>query len=240
MKQADSHTGARPVAQPLRLWRGLLQVAVFVALLGLVAFAAAGRLDWTWAWLLLLTYVASLALTLFLLGDDPELLAERGRAGAGVKPWDRFFSVVPALGMLSILLVSGLDFGRSGWSPPLAPAVHLAGWLVMVLAYALVMWAMRSNTFFSRVVRIQADRGHQVVSVGPYARVRHPGYVGMAALGIGMPLLLGSLWALVPGALQVILIVVRTALEDRTLQAELPGYREYAARVRYRLIPGVW
>ncbi len=240
MKPMTTGRPSASAAQPRLLWRGLLQAGVFVAALGVVAFAAAGRLDWPWAWVFLITYLASLALTLLLLGHDRELLAERGRAGEGVKGWDRFFSTVPALGMLSILVISGLDAGRFGRSPPLPLLIHLAGWIVLALAYALTIWAMRSNTFFSRVVRIQTDRGHHVISGGPYAYVRHPGYVGMFALGIGMPLLLGSLWALVPGALQVVLMIVRTALEDRTLRAELPGYRDYAARVRYRLIPGIW
>lgn len=104
----------------------------------------------------------------------------------------------------------------------------------------LLIWAMRTNTFFARVVRIQAERGHHVISTRPYAQVRHPGYVGLCTLGLGMPLLLGSWWAFIPGALEVGLLIVRTALEDRTLQAELPGYGEYAARVRCRLLPGIW
>ncbi len=109
-----------------------------------------------------------------------------------------------------------------------------------MLGFAIFSWAMASNAFFSTVVRVLADRGHTVCSTGPYRFVRHPGYVGAIAQSFSAPLLLGSLWALIPAGLAALFLIVRTALEDRTLHAELDGYRGYAARVRYRLLPGVW
>ena len=139
----------------------------------------------------------------------------------------------------ALLIVASLDSGRFGWSNvPLS--VHIAGWAGLAVAFLFASWAMLSNTYASRTVRIQSDRGHQVVTTGPYRYVRHPMYVGTIFFGVCTPLFLGSWWALVPGGLLAGLFVVRTALEDRTLREELPGYAEYAERVRYRLLPGVW
>jgi protein-S-isoprenylcysteine O-methyltransferase Ste14 len=142
-------------------------------------------------------------------------------------------------GSLVIMLVAGLNF-RFGWPPAVALWVQLLALAVLVLGFASGTWAMFANRFFSGIVRIQADRGHSVVSAGPYCYVRHPGYVSAIIGNLSMPLALGSVWALIPAVITVVLIVVRTALEDRTLRAELPGYAEYAQRVRYRLLPGVW
>jgi protein-S-isoprenylcysteine O-methyltransferase Ste14 len=116
----------------------------------------------------------------------------------------------------------------------------LFGWIWLALAGGLVFWTVSVNTFLSRHVRIQDDRNQQTVTRGPYRWIRHPMYLGVIVLMLGIPLVLASLWALVPGGLIGILFVVRTALEDRTLQAELPGYREYAQKVRFRLFPGIW
>ena len=118
--------------------------------------------------------------------------------------------------------------------------VYVAAYVVLVVAYGLVLWAMWTNRFFSSVVRIQTDRGHHVVHDGPYRFVRHPGYVGAILLGLASAVALGSLWALIPAGLMAMAVIVRTALEDATLKRELPGYAEYASRVRYRLLPGVW
>ena len=137
------------------------------------------------------------------------------------------------------LIVCGLDV-RWSWSPEVGLPVHLAGLALMVLGFAIISWAMVSNPFFSGAVRIQSERGHTVASGGPYRYVRHPGYVGMILHFGSLALVLGSLWALLPALINVALFILRTALEDRTLQAELPGYREYAAQTRYRLLPGVW
>ena len=135
-------------------------------------------------------------------------------------------------------MVAGLDV-RFGWSSvPLA--LSLAGLLVVVAGNAVVSWGMSANRYFARVVRIQDDRGQQVCSTGPYRYVRHPGYVGMIVYTIAMAIGLGSWWAVIPALLVAAAFVVRTAMEDRTLQTELPGYSEYASRVPYRLVPGVW
>jgi protein-S-isoprenylcysteine O-methyltransferase Ste14 len=136
-------------------------------------------------------------------------------------------------------IVAGLD-ERFGWSPQTAPAIHLIGLTFFALGQGLFSWAMALNKYFSTLVRIQIDRGHTVATSGPYRYIRHPSYTGYIVSFLGMSLALGSLWALTPTGLIACLLVVRTALEDRTLQDELPGYKDYAERVRYRLLPGIW
>jgi protein-S-isoprenylcysteine O-methyltransferase Ste14 len=138
-----------------------------------------------------------------------------------------------------MLIVAGFD-DRWSWSPPQAVAVQIAAFVAVALGDVLFAWAMASNMFFSSVVRIQQDRGHTVQSGGPYRFVRHPGYLGTIVPTLATPLALGSLWAFIPAGLLTAVMVVRTALEDKTLRDELAGYTEYAQRTRYRLVPGVW
>ena len=225
--------------------RVVLRLIIFVLLLPAVLFISAGRWDWGMGWvfvgLFIFTTVGSRVLVL---RQDPELAAERARSTEkgreGVKDWDDLLSPLVALyGPLVIWIVAGLD-ERYGWSPQISLWVQGVAIIVAVLGSALATWAMLSNTFFSGTVRIQEERGHTVVSGGPYRYVRHPGYLAGILFDVATPLILGSLWALVPAGLTVCAFVVRTALEDRTLQEELDGYREYAQRVRYRLLPGVW
>jgi protein-S-isoprenylcysteine O-methyltransferase Ste14 len=135
--------------------------------------------------------------------------------------------------------VAGLDV-RFQWTAPLPLGYHIAGLLATSLGYALFLWAMASNAFFSQGVRIQAERGHMVATGGPYRYVRHPGYVGTILAQLGTPFLLGSPWALVPSGLSAALFVLRTWLEDKTLMQELPGYTEYAYQTPSRLLPGIW
>lgn len=225
--------GARQVA------RALLSLLLLVA----SPFLAAGRLDWWPAWALVaLTLAANVASRIIPARRHPELLAERARFAEAedAKPWDRVLVlIVGIVGPLAIWVTAGLD-ERLGWSPPVSLPLQAAAFLVVAAGSALATWAMAENRFFSAVVRIQKDRGHTVISSGPYRFVRHPGYAGGVLADLAAPLALGSIWALVPGVAVVAVIALRTALEDRVLQEELAGYREYAARVRYRLLPGVW
>ena len=218
----------------------IVQVLATGILLGVVLFVSAGRLDWPMAWVYVGLYFVGILVNGIVLGRrSPELINERGRGLRGTKSWDKVWVAISAPLPLIMLVIAGLDAGRFGWSSmPLPLAV--AGLMVLVLAYAVIAWAMAANAYFSTAVRIQEDREHRVVSSGPYRFVRHPGYVGMILMYVGAPVMLGSLWALIPGGLNGVAFIVRTALEDGTLQAELPGYSDYAGRVRYRLLPGIW
>lgn len=228
---------------PALSWKIAVRMLVLVALLCIVLFAAAGTLAWPMAWVyVVITVVMTVGSRLLLLRYSPDLVVERAASvdKQDAKPWDRVLMPTVAIyGPLITLVIAGLD-RRFGWPPELPLWVQIAGVILLVSATAFSTWALLVNRFFSGVVRIQRDRGHTVVSDGPYRWIRHPGYAGGMVGDVAIPLLLGSAWALVPGLLTAGLVVLRTALEDRTLQVELPGYAEYARRTRYRLLPGVW
>ena len=221
------------------LFRRIIPVIFSVALPSLCLFGSAGRFDWTNAWILLgLNFAASL-ITTALLWRSAELLAERSNVKAG-KSWDKaIVGMVVLVGPVATWITAGLD-ERFHWSSgmlawALTPAIAVA-----VLSAALIAWAMKSNPFFSSVVRIQKDRGHTVVAGGPYRFIRHPGYTGMAAFTLATPLILNSSWAFVPAGVTAAMTVLRTVLEDRILRNELDGYAEYALKVRYKLLPAIW
>jgi len=218
----------------------LVQVFGQMVFVGVILFAAAGRLDWLWAWVFLgLSLAVVIVFGIFFMPGHLDLVAERSEVKQGTKRWDKVVTTVMLFVFLAMFIVAGLD-ARFGWSGEVATWVHIIAAILVVLGYVILYWAMLTNRFFATTVRIQAERGHQVVDGGPYRFVRHPGYVGILLYSIAALVLLGSWWALIPGALDVALYVLRTELEDRTLQAELPGYKEYAARTRYRLIPGLY
>jgi protein-S-isoprenylcysteine O-methyltransferase Ste14 len=210
-------------------------LVIFLAL-----FVPAGRLDWWIAWIYWLAhFFISLLTALWLLHVNPELSQERFQPGKNVKQWDQVILVLNLLLTLGLYVIIGLDAGRFGWSEvPLA--IRLLALLGFIPAFGLPLAASQANAFLSSRVRIQEERGHQVADQGPYRFVRHPMYLGMLFFDLCLPLLLGSWWGLVVGGIMNFLVFVRTALEDRTLHVELPGYAEYASRVRYRLIPGLW
>jgi protein-S-isoprenylcysteine O-methyltransferase Ste14 len=202
---------------------------------------SAGTLRWWNAWVYLTVGVAVItALTVTVFRRSPELLEERMNAAKRAKTWDRVLVPILAviLPFLSIVL-AGLD-RRFAWTYPITAPVVLGALVVLLAANALTFWAMASNRFFSSHVRIQEDRGHTVISHGPYAYVRHPGYTGAILYALSSPLLLGSLVAFWVSLGSAPLWILRTALEDRTLQNELAGYRAYAAQVRCRLVPLLW
>jgi protein-S-isoprenylcysteine O-methyltransferase Ste14 len=216
-----------------------IQIVLSGIILALFMFIPAGRLDWWAAWAYVAIFFGAVAFNaLFVLGKDPDLIAERGETKENTKGWDKAVTNFITIVTLLTLVVAGLD-ARFGWSQ-VALAVPIAGLVFVTLGYGSVSWAMAANRFFARVVRIQQDRGHAVCASGPYRFVRHPGYVGICVYSFATPFALGSWWAILPALFIVVGFVARTALEDRMLRAELPGYAEYAARVQYRLVPGVW
>lgn len=222
-------------------WRPLLvQATVSVLVLLAILFVPAGTLHWTRGWIFLGVFVALVAAaSAFMWRANPELFAARSRIQEGTKSWDRILVVFLLLGIIAIPAVAALDDGRFHWSSMSWPFVGV-GYLLLVAGTVFSAWAESVNRFFELGVRIQTDRGHRVIDTGPYALIRHPGYVGALVLFAGVALSLGSWWALVAAAFAAAVLVLRTAWEDRVLQAELPGYADYARRVRSRLVPGVW
>jgi protein-S-isoprenylcysteine O-methyltransferase Ste14 len=213
-------------------------LALSVLLLALY-FVPAGRLDLPLSWVVLGSYSAFLlAFGLVYRQRDPSMLAERSKPGPGAKSWDRVWLSVYAVSFFLSYVVAGLGVRLGGVTVPLG--LQIAGWALFAAGLALGWWATSVNTFYSRVVRIQEDRGHHVVTEGPYRLVRHPGYLMSIVAFPGAALALGSWWGLVPGLTIAALYVYRTGREDRTLQAELPGYAEYAQKTRHRLLPGIW
>jgi len=217
--------------------RRVSTVIFSIFLIALILFIAAGTISWFYAWLFLITTVLTVMINALRL--PPDVIAERGRKSDNVEKWDPALTSLIVIPWFGSFLIAGLDF-RWGWSPELSPGWHLAGLAFYVLGNFLTVWAMTVNHFFSTAVRIQLDRGHTVCSSGPYRYVRHPGYVGMVIYHLATPLALGSLWTLVPALITAGLLILRTRLEDDALREKLPGYPQYAAHTRYRLIPGVW
>jgi len=219
----------------------ILKGIVGAALLAVGPFLIAGRWDLPFVWAILVIYVGFLLLSWFLVfRKDPDLLRERQHSGPGAKQWDRTWLAVYSLILLGTLVLALLDVGRLHWSDTVPLWLQLTGLAGFTLALSFTGWAIGVNTFFSEVVRIQTDRGHHVITAGPYRFVRHPGYLGNLVAWPCMALATGSWWALLPAGVIVLLYILRTAMEDRTLREELSGYAEYAQRTRYRLIPGLW
>ncbi|MGB7539850.1 MAG: isoprenylcysteine carboxylmethyltransferase family protein [Anaerolineales bacterium] len=217
----------------LRETMGLVMLALFL-------FLPAGRWDWGWGWALVILMAAWVVATgLAVIPRYPHLLADRVSPKEGAKKWDA--ALMGIVGVLSLAgyVIAGLDV-RNGWTASLPSILQWIACILLAAGYAVVVWATASNAFFSATVRIQTERGHTVATGGPYRFMRHPSYLGMLAVYLATPIMLGSWWAGLLGAFAALLIVLRKALEDRTLQAELPGYKEYAAKVRYRLVPGIW
>jgi len=223
-----------------RQWIGLIVVYLFIPL---VLFVCGGDFGWWQAWVYSLLIVAA--------GVGGRILAERRHPGLlaerqnieniqEAKAWDKVLAPLMALSVgFPLVIVAGLDH-RFGWSPVFPTWLNIIGFILIMLGYTFAVWALAENRFFSSMVRIQTDRGHVVCDSGPYRIVRHPGYAGNILPLPGIVLALGSVWTLIPAAVALIIAAIRTALEDRTLQEELPGYRDYARRVHYRLIPGIY
>jgi protein-S-isoprenylcysteine O-methyltransferase Ste14 len=215
---------------------------VMLTVMMAVFYASAGRTDIPRSWLLFgVSFVHGVGSVFVLARYNPELLAQRLTIRReGSKAWDEVLMRGSNLTVLLLVpVVAGLDVGRYGWSS-LEVQYAVLGLIMMVASSALINWAMIENPHFEPTVRIQEDRGHRVVSTGPYGIVRHPGYLSGILWAFSIPLVIGSLYAFVPVVLYSALMILRTQLEDRTLQDELAGYADYARKVRYRLFPGVW
>jgi protein-S-isoprenylcysteine O-methyltransferase Ste14 len=219
--------------------RSLVSLVVTLIVMGVLLFWPAGTLDCPLAWWFTATFTAcTLVAVVIVWRLNPEIFVARSRIQPGTKAWDYVFIALIIGGFMAVLPVAGLDF-RFGWSG-VPPWLIGLGYVLFLLGYAGSIWPVAVNRHFEPGVRIQQDRGQTVIDTGPYAIIRHPGYSAATLLILGMAIMLGSYWALVPAVIAIAGTAVRTLFEERTLKAELPGYAEYTQRVRYRWVPGVW
>jgi len=218
----------------------ILKIVAAVILLPALFFVPAGTLNWPEAWIFIGLYLAvTYGMVLWMKKKNPALLKERQRKKPEAKRWDKILVRVYS-GVLTVMFILvGLDAVRFRWSR-VPVALKAVGFLGLLPAAALMFWALRENAYLSNMVYIQEERGHRVCTTGPYRHVRHPYYAGVILFFLSIPLALGSFYGLIPGFAISLLFVARTVLEDRTLRRELPGYQDYALKVRYRLLPGIW
>ncbi len=220
-----------------RVIRVLIGIPLFCALF---MFLPAGTVNWFKGWLFIIIFFsAERLMAIYLWRKNPELLIARSHFHKGTKRWDKIVLSFLFPILISIFVVAALDDGRFHWSSVPLWVVGF-GYSLFSLGFGIAGWVGSVNKFAEPTVRIQTDRGHKVIDNGPYGIVRHPGYAGGILMFFGTALALGSLWAIIPSFIVLVILAVRTQLEDKTLQNELQGYREYADRVRYKLIPHVW
>jgi protein-S-isoprenylcysteine O-methyltransferase Ste14 len=231
MQKQLTQDGVKTILMPFG-WKAVFYICFFLA---------AGRLDIFRAWLLLgIDYLGVVVVSVIFWKLAPELANQRATIKEGTKPWDKvFLAFYFTISLIAFPIVAGLDVGRYHWSE-LHINYAIAGVILFALCVAFGSWAIVVNRFFETTVRIQTDRGHKVITGGPYRFVRHPGYLSMILGALSASFIIGSGYSLIPCGVAIIALLVRTYLEDRTLQEELNGYREYASRVRWRLIPGLW
>jgi len=231
MNERLTQDGVKTILMPFG-WKAVFYICFFLA---------AGRLDISRAWLLLgIDYLGVVIISVIFWKLAPELANQRATIKEGTKAWDKIFlAFYSTISLIAFPIVAGLDVGRYYWSE-LHINYAIAGVILLALCFAFCSWAIIVNRFFETTVRIQTDRGHEVITGGPYRFVRHPGYLSLILGAVSASFIIGSLYSLIPCGVAIIALLVRTYLEDRTLQEELNGYREYASRVRWRLIPGIW
>jgi protein-S-isoprenylcysteine O-methyltransferase Ste14 len=232
---------SEPAKSKPRIVPRLGQTAGFIALWLVVLFGAAGRLDWTRGWIYVATYLVGMGgAGLVIRRRNPGLFEARASfRRKDTKRFDKVFMIIYLPLVLLQPAIAGVDAVRFHWSS-LPFAFVYAGVVLFAIASAFIAWVMAVNRFAETTVRIQTERGHVVVSAGPYCFVRHPMYVGMILMFLGGPMIMGSVWALAEGGVIGALTIWRTAMEDRTLRRELEGYQEFTTHTPYRLVPGVW
>jgi len=223
-----------------KMIRRMTQVVITTLVQAVIVFLAAGSLTWEWGWWFVGTYLLGILINaLLLFAVNPAVIAERADS-QDMRKWDQLWATLAFTTlMLVIPLVGGLDY-RFGWSAEVSRGLHLTGAGLFFVGGLLFAWAMAFNAKFATVVRVGDEDSHPVATGGPYRLVRHPGYLGACLQAVGLPLIFGSWWAYIAAAVAVISVIVRTALEDKTLQEELAGYDKLVAQTRFRLFPGVW
>lgn len=205
-----------------------------------ILFLSAWKLDYFQGYIFLLTNVFTALMNFWTIRLNTELMTERSKVGKDSKSWDKLILGLSGVTYLISVVIAGLDSGRFQWSPNFHWSIYLIGVVIMIIGQVIFLTARNENKYFSSVVRIQADRGHTVCDTGIYKLVRHPGYFGMTISLVALPLLTGSVWSIIPIVVAIVLLFIRTYLEDETLKNELTGYSDYAQKTRKRLIPGIW
>jgi protein-S-isoprenylcysteine O-methyltransferase Ste14 len=219
----------------------LVSFLASLLLSAVLIFGGAGRLDWPLGWLFIIAWtVPKLAFLFHLRLHDPNLLVERATRHKNTQPYERIIIPLYFVFAFGTFIVASLDGGRYRWSGDVSSIWVIAAYALYIFGNSLAGWAINSNPFFSAESRLQTDRAQRVASSGPYCFIRHPGYSAAVLLWLTTGLMLESWWALIPGFLASLMMIIRTVYEDRMLKAELPGYAGYARQVRYRLIPGIW
>ncbi len=225
---------------PAQIAQSMVKLAITLGLVMALMFVPAGTWDWPRGWAYLGFFVVAMIIAVIAIWRlNPEIFEARSRIQPGTKSWDYIYIALAIGGLAAVIPVAALDDGRFHWTPVPDWVVWL-GYGLSIIAFAGQVWSQAVNRHFEPGIRIQSDRGHKVVDSGPYAIVRHPGYVSGALLAFATALALGSFWALIPAIIAKLALLFRTIAEERVLVAELPGYREYTQRVKYRWVPGVW
>jgi protein-S-isoprenylcysteine O-methyltransferase Ste14 len=218
------------------LIRTLITTLIFSSIL----FVSAGKTDYFQGWIFLITNIITALMNFWMIRNDLELMTERSNIRKGAKSWDKIILGLSAVIYLINVIVAGLDSGRFQWSPNFHWSIYTLGIVLTIIGQVIFLKARKENKFFSSVVRIQTDRGHTVCNTGIYKIVRHPGYLGMIISLASLPLITGSIWSIIPTAIAIILLFIRTYFEDETLKKELTEYTEYTFRTKQRLIPKIW
>jgi protein-S-isoprenylcysteine O-methyltransferase Ste14 len=228
--------------QRIFTFRVIFQLLLFIVLIPFLPLLISQKWNWWEAWVYAICAILTFVISRLLAAKrHPDIINERAKImqHEDIQPWDKQLAPLLGISGIVVMVVAGLD-QLFEWSTPYDRWIKIIALIIMLAGYVLVSYAFIENRFFSAEVRLQIDRGHQVVSTGPYRWIRHPGYSGGILTYLVTPLFLDSLWAFLPTLLVVALVVMRTKLEDNFLLDELLGYREYAKQVRYRLLPGVW
>lgn len=217
-------------------FKSLIGVMFFI----IIMFIAAGTLNYLQGWIYLIVSVFGLVLNIFLIKNNEQLMNERTKPGTNIKNWDKKILGLLALVTIAAYIVAGLDSGRFHWSPDFNIVYCGLGIILVLSGQILFLIAKYQNNFFSSVARIQTEREHSVCDMGLYKIVRHPGYLGMVVSWIGFPFVMGSIYSSIPVLIAILLLIVRTFLEDNMLHYELPGYRDYQQKTKFKLIPFIW
>ncbi|HLN20942.1 MAG TPA: isoprenylcysteine carboxylmethyltransferase family protein [Bacteroidales bacterium] len=220
--------------------RFFFKIVITTLVNSIILFIFAGRIDYFQGWIFLGTNLVTSLMTFAATMNDSDLIKERSTIGDGAKSWDKMILGLSAISYIAFLAVSGLDSGRFGWSRQFPVFIFISGIILTIAGQFIFLTAKRENRFFSTVVRIQTERGHKVCDTGVYRIVRHPGYCGMLLSLAALPMLTGSVWSIIPAGIGIILLIIRTWLEDETLKKELAGYAEYSLLTKHRLVPGIW